>query len=292
VGRHANALVSHAEDGEHGLLGIFTVVADESEGLEHGALSINHFHVHQAVLFHAVVLYLLNHERRHELVNVNVNKEVPGVLGVPIDLCLQLSNLLLGSFGDVEGLKVFTFALLIVIGSTIIGCGDPEGLDSQTHVFIFEANLFHASMQLPHLASALDRAVLLPPGRGIRTCAPHMVLVPVTADAILISNNGVLVTKVVLDSGTALLVVHLGLEVLVAIEIKQVILLVSPLRIVVIILIDLVGPPRDHLSLLLAPLQPKDVNTWLFTSTTFGQRNPSWVPFTRSWQLGLATPGT
>jgi len=274
VGRHANALVSHAEDGEHGLLGIFTVEANESERLAHLALSLNHFHVHQAVLIHAVVLYLLNHVRRHELVNVNVNKEVLWVLGVPIDFVLQLSNLLLGSVSDVEGLEVLTFALLIVIGSILFDCEDPDAFDSQTHVFVFVAHLRHATVQLPHLASAFDRKILLPPGRGIRTCAPYVVLVP-SLDTSLVANNDVFVTEVVLNSGTAFLVVHLDLEVLVAVEIEPVILLVSPLRIVGIVLIDLVGPPRDYLSLLLAPLQPKDVNTWLITSSTFGQRNPS-----------------
>ena len=239
MGRHANALVSHAENREHGLLGIFTVEANESERLAHLALSLNHFHVHQAVLIHAVVLYLLNHGRRHELVNVNVNKEVLWVLGVPIDFVLQLSNLLLGSVSDVEGLIVLTFALLIVIGSILIDCDDADALDSQAHVIIFEAHLLHATVQLPHLASALDRAVQLPPGRGIRTCAPHVVFEAIL-DFSLVANNDILVTKVVLDTCTALLEVHLDLEVLVAVEIKQVILLVSPLSIVGIVLIDLV----------------------------------------------------
>ena len=290
MSRHANSLFSHVEDREHSFLGVIIVEANKPESFELGARSINLLDVNESMLLHALILNLLDHVRGHKLVNVNVYEEVLRILSVLINLILELPNLLLGSISDVISLDVITFAFLIVLIITLINCKDTHALNSQALILVAIGHLFHATTQLSQLSSTLNRAVLLIPSRRIFARAPNMVFEAIL-DFSLVTNNDVLVAEVVLDSSAALLVVHLDLEVLVTVKIEQIVDLVGPLSIVGIILIDLVGPPRYHLSFFLAALQPKRVKTWLITSSTFGQRNLSLVPSLSPSLLALAWPG-
>jgi hypothetical protein len=74
-----------------------------------------------------------------------------------------------------------------------------------------------------------------------------MILEPVL-DLALVSYNDILVSKLMDDSIAAFFVMLLNLEVLVAVKVHPVVLFVCSLGIVVVAIVDFVGPPAHLLS--------------------------------------------
>lgn len=79
-------------------------------------------------------------------------------------------------------------------------------------------------------------------------------VLPTIFDLALVADDDVFISEVLIDSLTACLVVHLDLEVLITIKVEPVIDFVSPLCIVSIARINLVGPLSYHLFATLAAL--------------------------------------
>ena len=203
--------------------------------------------INEAVLCHAISLYLVDLPWHNGLVNVDVDIKVLRVLGVGVDLVFELLDHFSGSLDHILVLICFIFALFITICIVHRHANINVSVRrSNSPVLISEVVIFQSSVQLPEL-SILKGAVLLIPCKRVSASAPHMILEPVL-DLALVSYNDILVSKLMDDSIAAFFVMLLNLEVLVAVKVHPVVLFVCSLGIVVVAIVDFVGPPAHLLS--------------------------------------------
>lgn len=104
-----DAVVTLGEDGEHRVLGVVALEADESQSLVEFAPPLDQPRIDEPVLLHALSLDLLYHGLLNAVVNVDIFEEVPWIQAEGVDFLLQLSDELWRPLRNADGLGLFTF---------------------------------------------------------------------------------------------------------------------------------------------------------------------------------------